>query len=403
MVRSAAGVTWTNHPVRSVSCAALVITLTAWGAAVPWARSLAATTAIFTVLMIWWPSTRVWLPWFAGGAGAVSGVATLGHALLDWPGMPPLGIAETALLWVLVGMVARWGPGRSAALAGGMAGLAAAVAVLRATSFSDSAPLTVEESVYAVAFWALGSSFAAAIGMYLRHLDNQRARAVAAARQAQRLELAHDLHDYVAHDVSEMIAQVQAAQVITDDDHPVQVVLHRIEAAGLRAMTSMDSTVHLLRNDDNTQARRDPTTGASPGLADLPDLVTRFRNAGAADVRLSLNPDLAAGVPRELAGTVYRVVTEALTNVRRHAPSSTVVEVTIRHVEDALELIVSNDAGGVPAAELGRRGGLGLPGLAERVEALSGTFDAGPSGQGWQVHARLPMARPGSPAGEVLR
>ncbi|NDL59861.1 sensor histidine kinase [Phytoactinopolyspora mesophila] len=391
MIRSGAGA---HRRIRSAGCTVLVIALLGWGVAVPWARPLATTTAVVAILMIWWPRSKSWLPWLpwlVGGAGVVSGVATLGHRVLDWPGMPPLAVAETALLCVLVGVVVRWATVRAAVVAGCLAGLAASVSVLRATGYSDADQLTVEESVYAVAFWALGPILAAAVGLYLRHLDHRRARAVAAARQAQRLELAHDLHDYVAHDVSEMIAQAQAAQVITDDGHPVQVVLRRIEAAGLRAMTSMDSTVHLLRGDGNASDRQVGVSGASPGLAELPELVERFGSAGAADVRLCLDPDLVARVPRELAGTVHRVVVEALTNVRRHAPSATTVRIVIREDGDELEVLVSNDAGGAPIPDLGRRGGVGLPGLAERVEALSGTFRAGPDGQGWRVSARLPL------------
>ncbi|WP_166353632.1 sensor histidine kinase [Phytoactinopolyspora limicola] len=380
-----------HRVLRGAGCSVLVAALCGWGVAVPWARPLATTTAAAAVVMFWWPLSKTWLPWLVGGAGAVSGAATVGHRLLDWPGMPPLAVVETVLLWVLVGMVVRWAPVRSAAIAGASAGLAAAVGVLRIIGPADSDQLSPEESLYAVAFWALGPIVAAAISVYLRHLDDRRTSAVAAARQAQRLDLAHDLHDYVAHDVSEMIAQAQAAQVIIDDTHPAHPVLRRIEAAGLRAMTSMDRTVHLLRGGAENPERSDAENRSLPGMAELPELAERFGSTSSAVVHLSVDPVLALRVPRELAGTVYRVVVEALTNIRRHAPSSDTVEIAVHHDAHELEVVVRNEGAGAPAVEPGRSGGLGLPGLSERVEAMGGTFHAGPIAGGWAVRARFPL------------
>ncbi|WP_169515731.1 histidine kinase [Amycolatopsis nigrescens] len=112
---------------------------------------------------------------------------------------------------------------------------------------------------HGAAFWALGPAFAAAVGLYFRYQQNARDRAVAAARRAQRLDLARDLHDYVAHDLSEMIAQAQAAQLAGEPDPAVLVALRRIETAGLKAMSSMDRTVHML-HEDSPDTEDEPKT-----------------------------------------------------------------------------------------------------------------------------------------------
>jgi signal transduction histidine kinase len=308
-------------------------------------------------------------------------------------------MVEAAFLCALVGLVVRWapeqrevaghgapaGPGTVAvwgAVAGAvLAGAGAATSVLRAIPTTVSAPLDPADTVLVVAVWALGPLAAAAVGLFLRYLAERRDREVAWARQAQRMELAHDLHDYVAHDVSAMVAQAQAAGVVIEDREAVRAALARIEASGLAAMASMDRAVGVLR-DRSAQER------GFAGVAELPELVERFGDTA----RLTMDPRLADAVPRELAGTVYRVVTESLTNVRRHAPAMTEVEVAVRLVAEDVEVVVRNDSVGVVPAESGRRGGVGLPALAERVSALSGTFEAGPRGGGWLVRARIPLA-----------
>jgi signal transduction histidine kinase len=154
------------------------------------------------------------------------------------------------------------------------------------------------------------------------------------------------------------------------------------------------------------------------GIGDLPELLERFGAGGGGAVRLDLPDGLAATVPRELHPTVYRVVVEALTNVRRHAPSQSSVLVSLhrerqdgRHV---LTVAVANDVGdpngasdpngagrhdgdaggpvlGRPEGEA-RHSGLGLVGLAERVGALGGRLTAGPDGRaGWRTAVDLPL------------
>ncbi|MEU4731553.1 histidine kinase [Streptomyces sp. NPDC023588] len=295
--------------------------------------------------------------------------------------------ASWTLLWVclllpLIGFVARWSPVRSGVVAGalGVAGVALwPVPLVRETG-------SWLEACGAAAFWLLPALGAALAGGYLRRQAGRVGRAVVEARREQQLELARDLHDFVAHDVSAIVVQAQAARFVAAQD-PGQAVraLERIEAAGLSALASMDRTVHALQ-----EAAGGPTAPV-PGLAQLPDLVERFEGG-------KLDADAAAvrELSREADTTAYRVAVEALTNVRRHAPGAAVVRVAVRRVEAGTEISVANSAPARGASGLRgrkRRGGTGLAGLRGRVEAAGGTLRAGASGDGgWLVSAVFPVA-----------
>lgn len=313
---------------------------------------------------------RVWQ--VAVVAAVASLAATVAYRLWSVFPLRTWSVLEVPVLTVLVFATVRWAPARLAQVAGGLLTIAAGCVVLR-----SNAPFTALEAVYAVAFWALAPLTAAVMAGYLRHQQSARARDVDLARREQRLELAGDLHDYVAHDVSEMIAQAQAAALVAGDD--VRPVLERIEAAGQRAMTSMDRMVHMLHAE-----------GSAQGLAELAELAERFAASTGARVSLDLDPALAERIPRELTSTVHRVVVEALTNVRRHAPDARQVAVAVTAVGEDVRVSVVNDVSR-PWSASPSRGGLGLPGLTGRVAALSGTLRAGPRGDGWEVVATLPV------------
>jgi signal transduction histidine kinase len=236
---------------------------------------------------------------------------------------------------------------------------------------------------------ALGWGGAAAIGLVLREIDTRRRAAVEDTRSAERMELARELHDVVAHHVTGIVVAAQAAAVVartSPDD--VDRALAAIEAAGTDALTAMRRMVGVLRGQDTEGAR---TPGAE--LAEVRTLVHRF-DPDARLVRLTTDPGLEHAVlPPGVAATGYRVVQEALTNVRRHAPEVATVEVDIRIREEALLVSVRND--GVPHTPVGARtasSGFGLVGMGERVTALDGTLAAGPTSPGvWTVSVRLPL------------
>jgi signal transduction histidine kinase len=241
---------------------------------------------------------------------------------------------------------------------------------------------------------ALGWGGAVAIGLVLREIDTRRRAALEDVRSTERMELARELHDVVAHHVTGIVVAAQAASVVartSPDD--VDRALAAIETAGTDALAAMRSMVGVLRGQYAEGAR---TPGAE--LREVATLVQRF-DPDARLVRLTTDPGLEHAVlPAGVAATGYRVVQEALTNVRRHAPEAATVEVDVRIREGALLVSVRNDGVPVvPAARIGQVqrtgvGGFGLAGMGERVAALDGRLVAGPTVPGvWTVSAWLPL------------
>ena len=328
--------------------------------------------------------------WAAPAAGTVSLLATV--VVRARGGYPPAASAASSAALVEVGslllltvLAVRAGQGRTAVPAG----------VGVSCWFLRFGPLGAT-ALPAVGFWGVIALLAAAGGGYLRSLDQARARSVAEARRSQRLELARDLHDFVAHDVSEMLALAQAGRYVTEADGPAAEMFGRIEHAALQALAAMDRTVHMLQDEPAAAAAATagvaPDRRPQPTLADLPELADRFAAAQGAAVRLDVDQQLTERLPREISATAYRVAVEALTNVRRHAPGTGAVRVTVRRAAGpALEIAVSNEPGGAPAGRE-RNSGLGLVQLTERVEALGGALTAGPLAQGgWQTSAVVPL------------
>jgi len=346
------------------------------------------------------PSHRGALVATTGIAGAGSLIATVAILLTGEPyaeGDPSStgwAMAETAALWVLIMLTVRLPANRQTMVAGGLAIVAVPAWLLR---FGWQMP--TNDALGGFAAWAMLGLTAVAIGWYLRTLDIRRTRSVLQARQAQRTQLARDLHDFVAHDISGMLAQAQAGQMIAEH-HPsaAAVAFRRIERAGLEALASMDRAVRMLHEESNEHGRR--ITSAS--LADLSEVVGRFSETGGPQVHLEIDPELAGdndaspSAPRELIDTAHRVVVEALTNIRRHAPSATQVTVDVHRsgegvVHDLMVTVRNNGVSSSPRA-LDRDGGLGLPGLTERVDALGGSLTARPvEPAGWMVRAVLPF------------
>lgn len=271
------------------------------------------------------------------------------------------------------------------------AGVAALAGVALRFETSDAAQIAVIGGVT----WATAAT---GIGLLFRAFDERRARSVRDAREAQRLRLAHDLHDFVAHDVSEILALAQAGQVVAADHPSCAECLAAIEGAALRALRSMDQTVHMLHDDTGAN-------GHLHRLADLPELVARFSSASGVAVTYDLDGVTSDDLLRIAAstdGTLYRVAVEALNNVRRHAPAAESVAICVRRVEgstgdahgSAVQLSIVDDAAPAPSAAVGgvaRESGLGLAMLATRVAELGGRLEAGPSAPaGWQVTATIP-------------
>jgi signal transduction histidine kinase len=341
--------------------------------------------------LIWltlsWPRTRRWLPVLTAAMAAVSVVVSVGIVLVR-PHIGILPFAETAALLGYILCDLRWVRGARGYATAGLAAVATVLLPVRiiATIPSITSPAILSGSL----MWALGAVIAALVGLYLRTLDEQRTRGLAAMRHAQRIELARDLHDFVAHHVSGIIVQAQASQVIAQTDPALAAqALKRIEEAGTAALTSLRRTVKMLR--DVPEGEDADARAPIHGVADLPEMIERFSATGQATARLSIGSDVDDELPPEVTTSAYRIVLEALTNVRRHAPDASTVDVRLSRTDSELEVVVDND--GVRAGTEPSRGGYGLIGLSERVETVGGTLVAGPRESGWRVQAQLPIER----------
>ncbi|MFC4947480.1 sensor histidine kinase [Pseudonocardia sp. GCM10023141] len=303
------------------------------------------------------------------------------NLLFGYSTFTEMSFTEQLALALLVIAVLRRSEMRTALLLTG----AAAIAIV------GSPIARVGDSTYEVlgVLSALGWGGAVAIGLALREIETRRRATLDDVRSAERMELARELHDVVAHHVTGIVVAAQAAAVVarkSPDD--VDRALAAIEVAGTDALSAMRRMVGVLRGQDSDGAR---TPGAE--LGELPTLVQRF-DPDSRLVRLLIDPGLEHAVlPAGVAATGYRVVQEALTNVRRHAPEVANVEVDVRLREATLLVTVRNDGvPAVPGRPRGGTGGFGLAGMAERVAALDGQLTAGPTQPGvWTVAARIPL------------
>ncbi|QKV94276.1 two-component sensor histidine kinase [Streptomyces sp. NA02950] len=375
------------------------------GSAAGWVAAVSMVVAVGATLVTvgWWPRTRARLGATAAVVAVVSAVATVltGDAGEDSP-LGVLMLVEFAAVTALVFVVTRFAPAPQGVPLVLLLSAAGSTVILRVGAYESFL-----EAFGQCAFMGLGAIGATLVGGYLRALDARRLNSVRAARRSQRLELARDLHDFVAHDVSGIVVLAQAAQLVgAEQPERLMPLLRQIEAAGQQALRSMDRTVRMLGDADTGggEAEDRPRTY---GLEDITDVVERFRSSGRAEVRLELEltAEAIARVPREVASTAHRMVVEALTNVRRHARTAATVRVRVAlerrgnalavSVVNGVEALSSGSGGHV--GEDGRRGGTGLLGLTERIEALGGTLSAGPdAGGGWRTAAVLPLADAGS-------
>ncbi|MEU5989202.1 histidine kinase [Spirillospora sp. NPDC047418] len=328
------------------------------------------------------------VPW-AAGAGALSAFTTLylGTAVRPQFGTPSV-FAEIGGLLIVIARVV-WKARREQlvplALLLGAAVLATPLRWSALAAALFTAPLGITVAI------ALG------VGLYLRALDARRSRTLAAARRDERLELARDLHDFVAHHVTGIVVQAQAARFAAQagaGQQPADLdrMFGGIEKAGTEALTSMRRMVGLLRdaqhvNAPDGEALADGGSATRPvgDLAQLQELVAGFTHPPAT---LVLAPGLGA-LPPEVAASAHRVVQEALTNVRKHAADAEAVRVTLDRAGGGVEVSVRDDGRG--RGRMLPSGGFGLTGLAERVGALGGRLRAGPHPEGgWEVVALLP-------------
>jgi signal transduction histidine kinase len=249
---------------------------------------------------------------------------------------------------------------------------------------------------------ALGPA-AACAGAALRSRSEARLRTAATeaiaetllenTARGERARISRELHDVVAHHVSMIAVQAEMARVATPGMPAAGAqLLSAIGDTARTALTEMRRLLGVLREDSGADpADRQP----QPGLGQLNDLVDEARDVSGIGARLIIRGWLTSLDPGvELAA--YRIVQEALTNARRHAPGAA-VDVELQFDDDALRLRIRDDGPGPPAVQPGQLdSGHGLLGMRERAAAVGGELSTGPApGGGFLVQATLPSVARG--------
>src|SRR5215216_2325724 len=305
--------------------------------------------------------------------------------------MPPffLGPAMLVAVYSVAAYGRRWVS---------LAGLAVAELGLAAVQLT---PGRLERSAFllfmgiiAVA-WMLGhfvgdrQVYAAQLEERTAELEQAREELARRAVVEERLRLARELHDVVAHAMSVIAVQSGVgAHVAASRPQEVGKALAAIEATSRAALTELRRLLGVLRQDSEVQASLTPV----PGLADLDSLLAEVAKVGLA-VRLRVE-GTPSPLPPGVDLSAYRIVQEALTNVVKHAGPAH-AQVTIRYRDQEVAVEVIDDGRGVAAVagDGGKGTGHGLTGMRERVAAFNGELQVGPRpGGGFRVAVRLPLA-----------
>ena len=298
------------------------------------------------------------------------GVAGLLSVLQLTANTGDLGLFSMMAVLILLYSLVRWGSGRELVL-----GTAFVTVVVALGMYASSAG------------WAevLGASalllMIVALAVVFRYRADLWQRQQREIRNEERVALARELHDTVAHHVSAIAVQAQAGGVVAGTQpEKAAEVLAAIESEASRTLAEMRSMVRVLREEE--------AVAYSPqlGVADLPALA---RADATPTVEVSLHGSLTRLAP-PVDAALYRLAQESLTNAVRHARGATRVGIDVRREGDAVRLRVSDDGqtepGPAPAP------GFGLLGMAERAQLLGGSLSAGPGPEGgWVVEAVLPV------------
>jgi signal transduction histidine kinase len=253
-----------------------------------------------------------------------------------------------------------------------------------------------------------------------RELEREREVSSRQAVALERVRIARELHDVVAHHVSVMGVQAGAARRVlaknegaAQTDPRVVESLSVIESNAREAVDELHRMLGALRQGDELPASASASAAASTddasrsastrGIAQLDELVDEARASGVPVSFLVIGERQA--VPAVVGLNVYRIAQEALTNVRKHGGPRAAVDARLRYLDGAVEIEVSDSGVGGASASPGRpvagaASGLGHIGMRERVAAVGGEIEIGPKSRGgFLVRARLPVAPPSAPGG----
>jgi signal transduction histidine kinase len=313
----------------------------------------------------------------------ITGAAIVGYAAGHWVAFP--GYAAFALVFLVSLHSAR---GRGVLALGVMvAALAVAIGLQSTPTVTVSTWVTTVLAL--VIAWLAGDNLRArqdrlqAAQARARRLEAEREDRARRAVTEERLRIARELHDVVAHSMSVIAVQAGVAHHVIDSRPELaRQALATVETNSRSALVEMRRLLGVLRQEDEPSAALAP----SPGLAEVPRLVAQFAEAGLrVDVRTTGTAD---GLPDGVDLSAYRIVQEGLTNVLRHGgPAATV---TIDHEPGLVRVSIGDDG---PARASRDEPGHGLIGMRERVAVFGGTLTAGPRpGGGFDLAATLPYA-----------
>ncbi len=207
--------------------------------------------------------------------------------------------------------------------------------------------------------------------------------------EQERMRIARDLHDVVAHTLTTINVQAAtAAQLLDRNPAHARVALETIEDASRDAIGELRAILGVLRNGDDRDAPLTPV----PGVDEVAHLVSRTREEGV-DVDMNVVGEQPERMPDAVSLAAFRIVQESLTNARRHAAGAP-VRIKLSFEPSGLSLAVENEAGSAANGN-GATAGVGIAGMTERATAVGGTLRAGPLPAGFRVDAELPYVRAG--------
>ncbi len=297
------------------------------------------------------------------GTGLVLGLASLAV------GVPVGGLVTMIYVLVLVYALVRWGSGREIVI-----GLSVVLLTAVVNTVADYTGPAEVIGGFAILLAA------AAGGAAFRYRAESWRRALDQIRNQERVGLARELHDVVAHHVSAIAVQAQAGRTMAGQRPEAALeALSVIEGEASRTLAEMRAMVRVLRDAAAAEYAPQPVVS---------DLMSLARHDPVPVVDVELVGDLA-GLPLQVDAAIYRLAQEALTNALRHARNASRVEIRLAEGAGRLRLRVTDDGQIDPARPASH--GFGLLGMTERVQLLGGTLRAGPAPEGgWAVDAELP-------------
>ncbi|MFC7216772.1 sensor histidine kinase [Streptomyces polyrhachis] len=320
----------------------------------------------------------------------LTGALTVGHvALASGDPRAPIALSAVVALYTVAARTDRHTTWRLAVVTVGV--------LTGAMMLFGERPWYADENLGVFAWGGMAAGIGDAVRSrraYVEAIKERAERAEATREQEarrrvteERMRIARELHDVVAHHIALVNVQAGVASHVMDarPDQAKEALSH-VREASRAALEELRATVGLLRQSGDPEAPKEP----APGLGVLDQLLDGFERAG---VPVAVEVSVDGALPRAVDLTAYRVLQEALTNAHKHAGPDVRVEARVLKRDGALEVTVRDDGRGPDGAEA-EAGGHGLIGMRERTAALGGSCRAGARADGaagYEVQVRLPL------------